>query len=69
MSWTYKSFSEHMKKYGFAYHGADGRTGYYVLKGLTVIDIDNEEDFNMAEVAINYRNNPGKSAKRYYGDK
>jgi CMP-N,N'-diacetyllegionaminic acid synthase len=69
MAWTYKSFNEHMGKYGFAYHGADGRTEYYVLKGLTTIDIDNEEDFNMAEVAISYRNNPGKLAKRYYGDK
>ncbi len=69
MAWDTKKYLEHQRKYGFAYHGADGKTGYYVLKGLSVIDIDHEEDFQLAEVAIAFRHNPIPYEAKYYEPK
>lgn len=69
MAWTYKSFLENMQKHGCAYHGGTGKVGYYVLKGLSTIDIDNEEDFELAEVALQYRNSRQKHEKKYYESK
>lgn len=66
MAWTYHSFVENMNKHGCAYHGGTGRTGYYVLSGLSTIDIDNEADFQLAEVALRYRQNPEHRAVEYY---
>lgn len=68
MAWTYDSFKKNMRQFGFAYHGADGRTGYYALKGLSTIDIDNEDDFIMAEIAMKYREKMTESRRVYYGD-
>lgn len=67
MAWTYPSFRDHMSRLGYAYHGADGRTGYFVLKGLASIDLDNEEDFAVAEAALAARSRPLPPV-RYYGD-
>ena len=67
MAWTYASFREHMSRLGYAYHGADGRTGYFALKGLASIDLDNEEDFAVAEAALVARSRPLPPV-RYYGD-
>jgi CMP-N-acetylneuraminic acid synthetase len=69
MGWTYLSFQNNMKKFGFAYHGADSKIGYYPLKGLSKIDIDNEEDFVLAEVALQYKNNIKNFEKKYYESK
>lgn len=66
MGWTYESFKESMKKYGFAYHGTDSKIGYYTLKGLSEIDIDNEEDFELAEVALKYKANKEHYKIEYY---
>ena len=55
MAWTRQSFLENMKTLGGAYHGGKTRIGYYPLKGLSTIDIDHEEDFALAEVALQYR--------------
>lgn len=66
MGWTFRSFIDNMEKFGFAYHGANSRIGYYPLKGLSGIDIDNEEDFELAEVALKYKNNPKYLKKKYY---
>lgn len=54
MGWKYAKFLDSMRNFGFAYHGSNGKTGYFKLSGLTSIDIDNEEDFELAEVAIKY---------------
>jgi len=69
MAWTYSSFKQHMQKYSCAYYGADGKTGYYVLKGLSTIDIDNEDDFALAEVALIHRSKLHKFEKKYYTSK
>jgi len=66
MGWTYKSFNESMRKYGFAYHGTDTKIGYYTLIGLSEIDIDNEEDFELAEVALKFRDRKEKYKIEYY---
>lgn len=67
MAWTYRSFVDHMTRLGYAYHGADGRTGYFPLQGLSTIDIDNEEEFALAEVALGYRNRGSAAPAEYYG--
>lgn len=67
MSWTYATFIDHMHRLGFAYHGADGRTGYFVLKGFSGIDIDHEEDFAMADLALMYRQQAKGAASQFYG--
>ncbi len=68
MGWKYKSFKRSMKKFGFAYHGSDSRIGYFPLKGLSEIDIDEEKDFQMAEVALQYKNNSKTFKTKYYGE-
>lgn len=69
MAWTYTSFMRNMEKYGFAYHGADSSIGYYPLKGLSTIDIDEEDDFALAEVALQYKLNPQKFEIKFYEPK
>ena len=66
MAWRYENFLSNYKKYGAAYHGANGKIGYYVLKGLATIDIDHEEDFILAEVAVAYKNYKKISRNEYY---
>lgn len=69
MSWTYKSFLENMEMHGCAYHGGSGRVGYYPIKGLSTIDIDYEEDFELAEVALRYKYSSTRYEKKYYVSK
>tara|TARA_Y100000590_G_scaffold180640_1_gene205871 strand:+ start:19424 stop:20554 length:1131 start_codon:yes stop_codon:yes gene_type:complete len=52
MGWKYSNFKKNMLDLGFAYHGGKGKIGYYPIKGFATIDIDNEEDFRLAEVAM-----------------
>ena len=66
MGWTYESFKRSMKKFNFAYHGTDTVKDYFVLKGLSEIDIDNEEDFQLAEVTAKYLEQKLNSKIKYY---
>ena len=52
MAWDCKKFRDNMYEYGAGYHGGDGSVGFYELKGFATIDIDNEEDFVLAEAVI-----------------
>ena len=45
MGWEVSRFKENMKKYNAAYHGGDGSIGFFTLKGYSIVDVDNEEDF------------------------
>jgi len=54
MGWKYDSFFSNMKKYNSGYHGGDGKIGYFPLKGFSTIDIDTEEDFELAEVVAKF---------------
>lgn len=49
MGWKTDRFIENIKKFGSAYHGGDGTVGLYTLKGLATVDIDEEQDFMIAE--------------------
>lgn len=66
MAWKYKSFLENMRMHGCAYHGGTSKIGYYVMKGLSTIDVDNEEDLELAEVALEYRNSKRRGERQYY---
>ena len=70
MAWRKASFIEHMERLGFGYHGADGKTAYFPLKGFSTIDIDNEVDFRLAEsVAFHLKNKQQDSPARFYQTK
>ena len=49
MGWNTDNFRNNIKNYGAAYHGGDGKIGLFELKGYSTVDIDNEEDFQLAE--------------------
>jgi CMP-N,N'-diacetyllegionaminic acid synthase len=66
MGWEYNSFKINMKKYGCAYHGGDSKIDYYQVKGLSTIDIDNEEDFLLAEAIITALKNQTKKEIKFY---
>ena len=66
MGWKYSVFLDNMEELGFAYHGGKGKVGYFPIRGLSTIDIDNEEDFQLAEVAIKMQSNNVLSTPEYY---
>ena len=66
MGWKYLTFQKNMSELGFAYHGGKGTIGYFPIEGLSTIDIDNEEDFNLAEVALRIRSELIKKEPEYY---
>jgi len=49
MGWETDRFRDNIEKFGAAYHGGDGRIGYFELKGFSTVDIDTEDDFILAE--------------------
>lgn len=50
MGWKTKSHTKNMSKLGNATYGGKDKTGYFTLKGFSTVDIDVEEDFQLAEV-------------------
>ncbi len=50
MGWEKNNYINNIKKYKAAYHGGDGKRGYFDISGIETVDIDNEEDFNLAEL-------------------
>ena len=67
MGWRSENFMKNMDKYGAAYHGGDGKIGFYELKGFSTVDIDNEEDFILAET-IARSNGVTASNPEYYNE-
>jgi len=65
MAWDVSKFRENMKKYNCAVYGGDGSIGYFPLTGFSSLDIDNEVDFNMAEVIYNVQIT-NKNEQRYF---
>lgn len=49
MSWTYENYKKNMENYGCGYHGGDGNIGFFELDGYATVDIDEEDDFLLAE--------------------
>ena len=66
MGWTYNSFKKNMKKYNAAYHGGNGNTGYFELRGLSTIDIDREEDFLLVENIMLAQKQKFQKTIKYY---
>ena len=69
MAWRYETFRKDMEKYGSAYHGGEGRTGYFELRGLSTIDIDQEADFLLTEKIMMSQNSKVDREIEYYDDK
>ena len=57
MGWKSEDYKRNIHKYGSAYHGGDGKIGFFELKGYSTVDIDNEEDFILAEAISKSLNN------------
>lgn len=68
MGWNTDNFKNNIEKYGAAYHGGDGKIGFYELKGFSTVDIDNEEDFILAEAIAESLEKPKKEPKYYSSD-
>ena len=67
MGWNVDVYNRNMLKFGSAYHGGDGSRGYYEISGYGTLDIDEEEDFRMAEVILSALNT-NQAVPRYYDD-
>ena len=68
MGWKRDSFINNMKKFGCAYHGGDTTTKYFTLEGFSTIDIDNENDFLLAEAVAQFIPFKDRYKKFYYED-
>lgn len=66
MGWRKEKFLENFEKYGVGYHGGEGNTDYFELRGLSTIDIDREEDFRLAESIILAYEHMTESEPEYY---
>lgn len=66
MGFDTKRFKQNMIELGCAVYGGNGKIGYHSLKGYSTIDIDNEEDFQLAEAVAKALKNPAEP--RYYSD-
>lgn len=53
-AWKTDVYKANMKKYGCAVYGANAKTGYFVFDPISAIDIDNEDDFDLAELALEF---------------
>ena len=66
MMWDSRTFIENYKEKKGPYHGGNDKTGYFELKGYSTIDIDNEEDFILAEFVAKAISKDEVQEKRYY---
>ena len=69
MGWNAADFLERVTKHGFAYHGSSGDVEFFEIRGLELIDIDNEHDFQVAEAVLPYylsRKSDIESEKEYF---
>ncbi len=69
MAWKKDNYVENMNKYKCGYHGGDGNIGFFTIKGNSTIDIDNEEDFQFAELVARFLSNQEEYPVRYTDDK
>ena len=66
MGWRKTSLLNQLNDKGFGYHGIVGKTGYFQLDGLAKIDIDNEEDFQLADFIMRYQQENPYQPPTYY---
>jgi len=53
MQWNSHLFKKNFENNSGPYHGGSGKTGFFEMTGYSTIDIDNEDDFLLAEVVAN----------------
>jgi CMP-N-acetylneuraminic acid synthetase/quercetin dioxygenase-like cupin family protein len=68
MGWKTSTFKKNMHFLGSGYHGGDGTVGFFELKGESTIDIDNEEDFQFAEMVARFLSSNNTYDKKFYDD-
>ena len=66
MAWKKDNYLNNMQKYKCGYHGGDGNIQFFILKGFSTVDIDNEEDFQLAELIARINTTNMIYEKRYY---
>ncbi len=66
MAWRVSNYLKNLKELGAGTYGGNGKIGYFTLKGFSTIDIDYEEDFQLAELALAYEKNKTANTPRYY---
>lgn len=64
MAWRTSSFIKEFNKNGYAF--LSGKIGYYNVSKLSGIDIDNEEDFQIAEYILKAINSNSKTNATYH---
>jgi len=69
MAWKKDNYVKNMNKYKCGYHGGDGNIGFFTIKGNSTIDIDNEEDFQFAELVARFLSSKEEYIVRYADDK
>jgi len=67
MGWNTTVYKNNMNQFGCAYHGGDKNTGFFELNGYATIDIDNEDDFQLAE-AVAASLSSKKISPTYFGE-
>ena len=67
MSWDVELYNKNMDQYGCAYHGGNGTREYYEITGYAALDIDEEDDFVLAESIAHSLEQPPVRPK-YYDD-
>ncbi len=66
MAWRTNNYVANMNKYTSAYHGGDGEKDFFVLSGYSTVDIDNEEDFQLAEMISRHLSKNSHFEVQYY---
>ena len=66
MAWRKESLINQLSQKGFGYHGINGKTAYYKLDGLAKIDIDKEDDFQLADFIMRYQQENSYQPPTYY---
>lgn len=64
MIWDTAVLRKNMLEFGCAVYGGPHKTGYYVIRGEGMIDIDHEKDFYLAEAVLRMRESTMEA--RYY---
>lgn len=68
MAWNTKIYEKNMMNFGSGYHGGNGTIGFYELRGASTIDIDNEEDFQLAELVARSLASKQVYERKYYDE-
>jgi mannose-6-phosphate isomerase-like protein (cupin superfamily) len=65
MAWRSSKFVENMETNSAAYHGGDGQTGFFELRGYATVDVDTEDDFRLAEAVYSALSLPEQKPTYY----